>query len=185
MKKELNERACELVFEALTGECWHRWEENKSDATFVCGKCEGWFNNYTSRSKGVPNVQIYEGKNGWPTNPDLLDSLDAWVPLWEMMGEDNKYEYSGVLAVIQGETKLFSWEAKPHHHLEAALRTLKVECPDCGGERHGTCKKGIPVIRRHPTKPCANDDICQEPCIVTCTCTNGKRSLWDIWEAGV
>lgn len=56
------------------------------------------------------------------------------------------------------------------------LAQVSIPCDRCGGERHKKCKQGIPIIRRHPTKPCASDDICTDICVITCPSCDGLKT---------
>lgn len=103
------ERACELVYEALTGKCWH-----KPNSIDFCDKC---------------------GERA--INPDLANSLDAWRPLWERMDARQRANHSIMLHRIKTGS-MYVWDSKPIHHLEAALRAIEVECEMCGGRGYGT-----------------------------------------------
>lgn len=124
------ERACELVYEALTGECWHTGKHAynagnilnpqinfnipltypfMSRTFYACTKCKA----------------IINGKFPHNWNPQLLTSLDAWLPLWERMSPPQKDAYTYALSEVIGSfIHMRYWEPQPHHHLEAALRAL-------------------------------------------------------------
>ena len=139
------ERACELVVRAL----FPRGSMN--DAQF-----KAWI-------------------GGWLSGRDLFHRIDAWRRLWERMGELGllhaqelmeivdptvRLNEHGMYELITGELYLLML-AQPHHHLEAALRTLEDTCPDCEGS--GSLPQTLP-------------DPDGEPC----TCNDGKRTLYDI-----
>ena len=148
------ERAMELVYEALTGECWH------GEGLIRCPKCGAY-----------DGFQI--DPDGSPCNLALLTSLDAWRPLWERMSQDHKLT-NRFRDKLERYAPLNFWLAQPHHHLEVALRTLEVECPDCGGEGR--------IDITHEQSSYHRGNIGKH--YKSCTCTNGKIPLWDIWEAG-
>ena len=134
------ERAMEPVYEKLTGECWHE----ASGMIWICGKCKtdvGW-NGSMRDSVAVETL-----------NPPLLTSLDAWRPLWEIIKqwphEKVQLWLDSLEIAVLGHTIDIATEgdvlqvvlAKPHHHLEAALRTLEGEYPECG-RRYGFSPRG-------------------------------------------
>jgi len=152
---------------------------------FYCKTCP--IRNELNRNKGCMNC------NEAPIA--LLTSLDAWRPLWEMMNKlkdrtlirGYSVNLTKVLHADESNTNpplifnaqaddtpmpsieiMFAHQyllAQPHHHLEAALRTLEVECPECEIKYD---HKGY--ITDLPTKPCI------------CANTNGKITLYDKWE---
>lgn len=163
------ELAMELVFEALTGECWHDRGDGKwtgLDTDMLCAKCLNRF-------------YVWEGKNPATlvrtnTNPDLLESLDAWIPLWERMSDYQIDRMHDMLtSIVCGNAFLaYSWLAKPHHHVEAALRTLEVECPECRGD-------GVLPDYEMPD-PIAKVNI--GGTVKSCTCGTGKQTLYELWK---
>lgn len=121
---------------------------------FYCQYCA--FDKVPNKNKACQNCA--------EANPALLTSLDAWRPLWGRMSEAQKDTYTYNLSEVIGSfIHMRYWEPKPHHHLEAALRTLEVECPECEGTGN--------VRNFGRTQPC--------------TCTNGKITLYDKWEEEV
>ncbi len=67
----------------------------------------------------------------------------------------------------------------------AGIQKAGVDGCKCGGEVNDKCKIGIPIIRKHPTRPCASDDICKEICIYTCPDCAPLRKLdlyWYEWK---
>jgi hypothetical protein len=169
-------RACQLVYEKLTGKCWHDDIHTVDDDRIaLCGKC---------------GEQVVSEFNEH-ANPPLLTSLDAWRPLWEGLSTEQKDTIDDILG--KNMDYYYSWEAQPHHHLEAALRTLDEECPECHGQGF--------KCNDDPTKvtiggyDCTCDDYKfaksltegnyhSEQCesVEPCTCTNGRVSLFEIWR---
>ncbi len=162
---DAGESACEMVYEALTGKCWHVpefhiIEDGMKPTTYTCNRC---------------GVNCYD--DCLPChNPDLLDSLDAWVPLWERMPD--KDAYVKCLIDVLGN---FHWEpedykplhvgrllleVKAHHHVETCLRTLEEDCPECEFNMSSDL----------PEAGCPNQQ-----------CHNGKVSLYEKWrkECGI
>ena len=60
----------------------------------------------------------------------LANSLDAWRPLWERMDALQRTNHQIALARIKTDS-MYMWDFQPIHHLEAALRAIEVECPEC------------------------------------------------------
>jgi hypothetical protein len=108
------ERACEVVYEEITGECWHKNKKGHRFAAFHCGKCK---TDYTEAD-----------------NPKLATSLDAWRPIWEAMDYKLLHPYFNYLLEISiadmhkrgipVPAQHYLFFATPLHHLEAALRML-------------------------------------------------------------
>ncbi len=164
-----SERASELVYEALTGECWHdavKWNSQ----CWKCSKCKDIFR----LSK---------------PNPKLLTSLDAWRPLWERMDERGllhvqelmeivdptvRINKHGMYELITGELYLLM-QAQPIHHLEAALRALEDGC--CGEDG---CD-GVGQIWQPKDEVYPVDDSGTWVDCSTCKGT-GKVSLYELWE---
>ena len=184
-------RAMEMVYEKLTGECWHDWYLAGDPAypTNRCSKCMGWL--------GEDNIKF---------NPALLTSLDDWRPLWERMEvlgiahahslieiilpRANKNEH-GYYELIAGEFYLYM-VAQPHHHLEAALKTLEDTCPDCEGTGMIPCDNpdhGFIDVMAATKRGFASGKYQCPACgysgEVPCTCNNGKITLYELWERGV
>ena len=163
--------AMELVYEKLTGGCWHgKYEKvygNTSSygtsESIICGKCGAEYN---------------------LKNPPLLHSLDPWRPLWEGMTPLQRVNHNIKLSQIQTGS-MYMWDFQHHHHLEAALRTLEDTCPECEGfgwicKVNGLCSYNL----KTPGKGCATKDPCEEG-KKKCTCNNGKVPLYTIWEARI
>ena len=163
---EAGKLATKMVYEKLTGKCWHEKVMRTSMDGFHhpeshCGKCG-------VHVMASVRVQV----PACPNNPDLLHSLDAWRELWEM------YEYKlkhamNLHQAIPGN--LCPWEAQPHHHLEAALRTLEDTCPECGGT--GNKESFIEDYPAIGYRFKGRVDFC--------TCTDGKVDLYKLWERRV
>ena len=109
---------------------------------------------------------------GWLLSHDLLTSLDAWRPLWELMTPVQRANHSMALGGIKTGS-LYKWDSEPHHHLEAALRAIEDACPNCApwGSKG---KRGVRLLAGIATQ--------QSDAYTDCTCNNGKRTLYDIWE---
>ena len=151
-----SERACELLVEHFfCASCPFKDEPNKNKACMNCGH----------------------------VNIALLTSLDAWRPLWKRMDERGllhvqelmeivdptvRLNEHGMYELITGELYLLML-AQPHHHLEAALRTLEDTCPDCLGTMQ---------------KP-SNPDPSEPGTLDVCTCNNGKITLYEKLEREV
>jgi hypothetical protein len=123
--KEQIERGCELVYEKVTGKCWHKiahrigggdWGENVSYPVNECEKC-----NKTGFT--VKNMFTYD-----TANPPLSDSLDAWRPLWAVMDAYKHWEpYDREIGrILKREGIWTSFTYDPLHHLEAALRAINL-----------------------------------------------------------
>jgi len=163
---EAGMRAMELVYEALTGECWHRDVKRHE----LEKRAFGGYPIYEIGIQCACGDAVYSEKAfniHLGMNPTLLTSLDAWRPLWERMDVEQKITHQKNLTLIwcDNPVEVFYWETTPHHHLEAALRTLEVECPECEGTGN-SYSKTRDVTKRH----------------IPCTCTNGKITLMDKWE---
>ena len=169
---QAGELAMEMVYEKLTGKCWHL--EGKTNTASlpdgVCKKCGLWYEDWEK----YPNIKKH---------PDLLHSLDAWVPLWKLLSDEQKERYYNALNDMWTEG-VYQWEYEPPHHLEAALRTLEGDCSECGGTG---CKLGYRDEDGWPSNPCASGCNITQKCtqIIICTCTNGKVSLYELWERKV
>jgi hypothetical protein len=116
MTKDQIERASELVYEAITGKCWHEFGPdesqgwpNKGDWEHTCKKC---------------NAKIGSSYPSARWNPPLATSLDAWAEhIWPVMTEYQDREWWQYLdEVVSSDIPI--WKATPLHHLEAALRML-------------------------------------------------------------
>lgn len=124
--------------------------------------------------------------------PPPATSLDAWRLIWQGMDYSAKKKYLMGLAVAQNplldvteewfESKVitgallfnFTFEAEPHHHLEAALRAAEVEC-----DHNNTECEEFEDMTDCPS-------YCHEECIEKwCTCTNGRITLYDKWKREV
>jgi Zn finger protein HypA/HybF involved in hydrogenase expression len=106
------DRACEIVYERITGKCWHGvpiLDDERAPTKAQCPKCED------SMSYAVKDLN----------NPPLSFSLDAWRPIWEAMTEDQRWKHIQSLDVVVGKwTRAHGFMYAPLHHLEAALRML-------------------------------------------------------------
>ena len=149
------ERACELVYEALTGKCWHDFSLSyDGDRKFAvtsdsfCTKCK--VKKYLTPGK-INFISFAPNKYG---NPDLANSLDAWRPLWERMDALQRTNHQIALARIKTGS-MYMWDFQPIHHLEAALRAIEIVCPEC---------KGFGRVGFGFSRPC--------------TCNNGKITLY-------
>ena len=158
-KLELAQR---IVYEALTGKCWHTpkhkvYDNGTEDAmvTIKCDKCDMELSFVTS-------------------NPDLVNSLDAWRPLWEGMDAIQRANHSIRLAKLETGS-LYMWDFKAIHHLEVALRSIKVECDKCEGTGR------IPTLNVKNDVTIGNMRI-KSKGYIDCTCTNGEITLWDKME---
>ena len=197
------ERACELVYEALTGECWHKYNRSwDGDQWFIspnelCSKCGTRY--YVWKGK---NPTVLDRRNH---NPDLVNSLDAWRLLWERMEYRNYIEK--LMDILGGEfiyhdtsfaryNVVLVWSqffalatAQPIHHLEAALRAIEVECPLCKGTKKVTCADICGLDDNEKCGGSAGDCPefeCSLPEFPTdCTCNNGKITLYEKLEGEV
>ncbi len=110
---------------------------------------------------------------GWLSGRDLLHSIDDWRPLWKQMTEEQLFKYINWICDGPEERGLTEYKKRcalllSRHHLEACLKTLEVECPECGGSGYKSyC------------------EIKQRADIIDCTCTNGKITLMERWEGEV
>ena len=154
------ERASELIYEAVTGKCWHK----ETSSTYnpygghVFAKCSC---GHKWNAKRNPN-------------PPLSTSLDAWREIWDAMDKKQKHEHwTWLCEVTRGEDypptpldrEFYIWMSTPLHHLEAAMRSLTVECDKCedgvilGGD-------GKTIMDESQNKPC--------------TCKSGRITLWEL-----
>ena len=183
-------RAMEMVYEKLTGECWHEDECEYSDdlaSIHKCGKC--------GDSKEIESQYTLT-----PVNPTLLTSLDSWRPLWERLEADKAeilplcpvsidYYLKTLNKVLLNKRSI----PKPIHHLETALRTLEDTCPDCSGsgaiQVQIMTEGGYTITADMASDACMPElegqfmshleaDIDIEPC----TCNDGKRTLYELWK---
>lgn len=106
---EQGERAMGLVFERLTGKCWHRMGKAIAPGTRACEKCGEEF-----------------GLSG-PYNPALLTSLDAWRPLLNALPTDVFFR---VNKRVKARGKL---PDEPTELLEDVMLELEDTCPECQG----------------------------------------------------
>ena len=97
------EIACRLAYEHITGKCWHEWDDEHLWVS-ECIKC------------GISKMDY---NNSTPL-PPLATSLDAWIPLWKMMGYQTEHKHALFLREMHG--KLWGTRSEAIHHLEAALR---------------------------------------------------------------
>ena len=164
---EAGELAMEMVYEKLTGKCWHRFKDQYDPVE--CEKCG----------------KMWPGSSGCPeTPPRLLHSLDAWPPLWDRMTEVQKDAITDVFIQMTCDGILetsYYWEIPAHHHLEACLTVLEGDCPECEGEGYKECIECDPSAK---VVSCERINI-GEGCAIKCTCTNGKVSLYKLWERKV
>lgn len=129
------ERACEIVYEAITGKCWHVlecegkknnyvlvWVKRKKDYDYICSKCKKLLSDF-------------------PNNPPLSTSLDAWAEhIWPVMTDEQWEIYIDIICQLSGSsydsindgtisieeyTQMFLL-SPIKHHLEAALRALNL-----------------------------------------------------------
>lgn len=166
--KDYLEMACELVYEAITGECWHRYGDifQKIHEAFrhsycKCGKCGHEIGPYA-----YGTISPYRTR----ANPPLATSLDAWKPLWEKI-DDKLFAvlHSHILHKYgkRGHTDPIKW-------LEVSL-DIKIECGKCGGEgKHVTLKSAIDVARGTPF---AKKEY------TSYSCKDGKVSLMEALNA--
>jgi hypothetical protein len=115
-KKDI-ERACQMVYEHFTGvhECIYEYRGMRGAfSQWECVAC----GNKTSASHNLAEK---------PFNPPLATPLDAWAEhIWPVMGVFPARSYNRHLEDITGEEEIFSWEARPLHHLEAALKAANL-----------------------------------------------------------
>jgi len=105
------ERAAALVYEAVTGKCWHDDLFYISGTLVNCRKCDE-----------VINISVHRH-----VNPPLAASLDAWRPLWEKMDSNMLWEYSLELANLM---------TPEHAGLEHSL--ISFTMGDCAGDQDDT-----------------------------------------------
>jgi hypothetical protein len=103
------DRASELVYEAVTGKCWHKPDKHDE----ICVKCK-----YVNLDTGVSN-----------DNPAIDYSLDMWQKyIWPVMTDAQRVLHDDALTGKFSDLTrgLYRWEHPPLHHLEAALRALNL-----------------------------------------------------------
>jgi hypothetical protein len=100
------ERACEKVYEAITGKCAHLNHSIIHGRSIFCKPCD----------KFVDNVYL----------PPLFDSIDAWMKyIFPCMNNQQKNAHRHCLhSVMRNKHGVWEYLATPLHHLEAALRML-------------------------------------------------------------
>ncbi len=181
--KDHLDKARELVYEAITGKCWHTYARYyrkhvmTNEGTFNIAEAEHWPKMYEGNKCCTRCKQLSSSKNG--NNPDLANSLDAWRPLWERMDEQLEYAYHCVLSEIALKTGIPTWKLQPIHHLEAALRAIEVDCDRC---------KATGLIPRHDCEYNFETEMaaCPAHCSCNaCTCNKGMRTLWEQLEREV
>jgi hypothetical protein len=111
MTKEQTERACEAVYEAITGKCWHGFPAVCYHDD-ICNKCGDRLYIWKDGALARSNV-----------NPPLSTSLDEWRPLWEAMTPEQLEEHWNHLCDTAAKRR-YIWMAEAIDHLEAALRAL-------------------------------------------------------------
>jgi hypothetical protein len=154
MKGNLD-RASELVYEAVTGKCWHRkgtviYRERELE---ICEKCKHlirnmsrdggrhgpWYDYVISLKRNNYRAGSWKVIDRLP-NPPLATSLDAWAEhIWPVMDDEIKVSYISTLGIITSPCwpdcpngiacNYVDWNqqvATPLHHLEAALRALNL-----------------------------------------------------------
>ncbi len=178
------DRAKELVYEAITGECIHKCNKGKipliPDVSYSCAKC----------GESSYSIRVL---------PDLANSLDAWRPLWERMLK-RPLEKPDIIAPYQEH--LFNRKhdtrvnvgsaavtcalfAQPIHHLEAALRAIEVECECSIQGVPGLCASEcdtLPACKSCDKDPDATDCTPEITCPL---CNKGMITLWDKLEREV
>ena len=146
------DRASELIFEAVTGKCWHKQEKRNNIPLGACLKCKcaecphayiqqmskdvrdehiKWGDDFNGVLEGV-HYCCNNGLNCESLNPPLATSLDAWREIWDAMSDEQWVEYEGnICAAISMDVPespiRHIVQATPLHHLEAALRSLTVD----------------------------------------------------------
>lgn len=113
------ERACEIVYEAITGKCWHRWTNPDTEAPegLIIAKC--------SKCSHITGGNSYAQLALAMMGPSLATSLDAWAKhIWPVMTDAQKAMYGYMLCEIIGDDDAQTYLATPLHHLETALRML-------------------------------------------------------------
>ena len=126
-------RAMELVYEKLTGECWHRWDTTPNEEGIIDRAC----------IKCGHKVMLW-GEAIITPNPDLANSLDAWRPLLNALPHD---VFIRVKKRVDARGKL---PDEPMELLEDVMREVEVTCHICCGldsilieeDRDCTCNNG-------------------------------------------
>lgn len=175
------ELAMELVYEALTGKCWHVWDYN--DRPYICkhGCGTKWHN-------GIDISHAYS-----KAHPALLTSLDAWVSLSDIP----LLTRIMIDFITKHERIPETWEI-----LREALRTLEGACGECEGTiENWQCKgKSCPhwhdaSIGVYAWEYCSHPDLEYKNQYIhrlsncnfvqSCTCHKGKVPLYKIWEGRI
>lgn len=100
--KQAIELACSMVYEKLTGKCWHKHDEVNRYA-HNCLKC----GEYTTAIINVP----------------LATSLDAWAEhIWPVMNKMQQIELDREVETLL--IQMYITDLKPIYILKAALRVL-------------------------------------------------------------
>ncbi len=120
-------------------------------------------------------------------------------PFWEAMEEEairtgNEFQLArfldrltgiisteamGVSTTIRQLESSFVWFAP--RYTRACLTVLEGDCPECEGEGYKECIECDPSAK---VVSCERINI-GEGCAIKCTCTNGKVSLYKLWERKV
>jgi hypothetical protein len=119
MKGNLD-RASELVYEAVTEKCWHKFIElgimkyMQGSYTNICNKC----GEDDLHDNNASMVHI---------NPPLATSLDAWREhIWPVMKSRYQLSHKHTLHLREKHGKLWGIRSTALDHLEAALRALNL-----------------------------------------------------------
>lgn len=101
-----------IVYEAITGKCWHDFPVyilNNINDTKSCHKCG----------------QLYTARRPI-SNPPLSTSIDAWHEhIFPVMSDEQKYNHRAQLFFICNNDPIWEFEATPMHHLTAAYADRK------------------------------------------------------------
>ena len=126
--KVLLEQMCAIAYKGITGECWHKQSNG-------CVKIWGrdGRHDFNVRMDKCPKCGAAFQEGNRMRNPRLLNSLDAWRPLWEAMTREQKLAHNDQLRFVQALNEYYSWQATPLHHLEAVLRMLNEWKPEWEG----------------------------------------------------
>jgi len=116
------DRACEIVYEHFTGECWHRWRGVPGDDSRFCPKCKKWL--FCGINPATEKLGL---------KPPLATSLDAWAEhIWPVMDNKQKALHWFHLreAISPGKDRARVEDmifVDPLLHIEAALMVIDTD----------------------------------------------------------